>query len=202
MMPLVPATPTQAIEYHAALMPGCADSPTALLSRERDFSSLATIPWTISSPLGKTLYSVDIWSAFNNDPVLGPVMRKYRYLRCGTRFELRTNANSFFYGRLRMTWTPYKQSVNDAPVDIYRNSGIPGIEVDANGDAGGALDIPYFNPKPCIDQRVEGPGSLGYLNVLIHITLRCISSAEAASAVATSLFGRMVDPVVDGPMGV
>jgi len=201
MAALAPAVPTQAIEYHAALMSGSADCPTALLSRERDFSSFF-VPWTISWSAGKTLVFIDIWAAFNADPVLGPVLRRWRYLRAGTRFELRTNANSYFYGRLRMTWTPYGQTFSDLDVDRYRNSGIPGVEVDANGDAGGALDVPYFSANPSIDQRVSGPGSLGFLQVMVHSPLRCISTAESTSPVAISLMARLVDPVVDGPMGV
>jgi hypothetical protein len=189
--------PTQPIEYYKALLPGSPDCPTALLTRVYDFSSAQTTPWSVGLIPGWQLLNVDIWSLFNGSPN-GALLRRYRYLRSGSRFELRINANSFFYGQLIMYWTPE----NDTPYFYRQAASTPHVVLNANGDLSAAINIPYFNSKPFIDQRVDGPGSMGFLTVMVLSQLRCINVANSADALLFSLVGNMDTPIVDGPMAV
>lgn len=189
--------PTQPIEYYKALLPGAPDCPTSLLTRVYDFSSSQVIGWSTGQAAGWQLLNVDIWSLFINSPN-GTLLKRYRYLRSGSRFELRINTNSFFYGQLIMYWTPE----NDTPYYYRQAAATPHVLINANGDLSAAINIPYFNSKPFIDQRVDGPGSMGYLTVMVLSPLRCINVANSADALLFSLVGNMENPVVDGPMAV
>jgi len=189
--------PTQPIEYYQALLPCSPDCPTALLTRVYDFSYTQSSPWTTTSVTGAILLNVDIWALFNSSPN-NALLRRYRYLRAGSKFELRINANSFFYGQLIMYWTPE----NDTAYVCRQAASTPHVVLNANGDLSAAINIPYFNSKPFIDQRVDGNGSMGYLTVMVLSPLRCINVANSAEALLFSLVGNMENPCVDGPMAV
>jgi hypothetical protein len=195
--------PTSSIDYHKALLVPSPDCPTQLLCRTQDLSALVG-PWTTASLPGTKLATVDIWTAMHNTTLSIP-MNRYRFFRSDSRFELRCQANSYFYGSLKMVWSPREYPTtwdSSGFVGVVTQfSNIPGVRAEANGD-GVALNVPYFSQYPCVDQRVNGPGSLGFITIIVFSRLCCIDSSSSAAPVSISLLANFVDPVVDGPLAV
>lgn len=189
------------MDYYGALLKGSPDSPTLLLSRSYDFSDRVTGPYNTSSILGSVLFKLDIWKEFHSTSA-ATVMDRFRYIRADSAFELRVNANSFFYGSLLMCWTPEDRFFSSDVINTFIGSSTPHVVVAVNGDTYGEIKIPYFNANPSVDQRCSGPGSLGYLTVMTYTPLRCVTVADSSTNLQISLMGNFVNPVVDGPMAV
>jgi len=198
------AMPTTHLDYYSALLTPSPDCPTGLLSRTQDLSSLVG-PWTTGSLPGTKLVTIDIYKEMHATTLSIP-MNRYRYFKAHSRFELRCQANNFFYGSLKMVWTPFPLpttfDLSGIPGGALNQvSNLPGVRAEANGD-GVALDVPFFNEFPSIDQRVNSAGSLGFITIVVYSRLCCIDSASSSAPVSISLLANFVDPVVNGPLAV
>jgi len=114
---------------------------------------------------GTQLYQVfNPWSDFFKTPSVLEKINHFRNLRCKLCLKILINGNSFYYGRLLLSYNPYlvddQVSVNRSffEQDLIAASNKPHLLIDPCSSEGGSMCLPFIWPENYIDTTTPSWG--------------------------------------------
>jgi len=135
----------------------------AFLSRPIKIQSYSWVPGG-----DKLFETFNPWTDFFQTPSVLEKINHFRNLRCKLRLKVMINGNSFYYGRVLLSYNPYvvddQVTVNRAffEQDLIAASNKPHLLIDPCSSEGGEMCLPFIYPENYIDTTSVGWGdSLG-----------------------------------------
>lgn len=120
-----------------------------------DFLSRPILIERFSWAPGGTLVTTEFnpWERFFSNPDVVEKINRFRNLRCNLRLKVLINGNSFYYGRLLMSYNPYTR--NDSVTlnrpffeqDLVQATQKPHILIDPTSSQGGEMLLPFIWPE-------------------------------------------------------
>jgi hypothetical protein len=154
-----------------------------------------------------TAFNVEInpWKAFLENKRVVNRIATYKLFRGKMKVKVLINGNSFYFGRVMMSYWPLwsldtmTQNINGTS-DFIQFSQMPRIFLDPCTSQGGEMTLPFFWHNDYIDLLSNDKDALGKLvfnemNVLKH----CNGDQSIASTVSISLYVWLEDVELQGP---
>lgn len=166
------------------------------LSRPRLISTITWTPGVLSDT------TIDPWSAFLATPEITYKLNNYAYLRGQMRVKVVVNAANFYYGALRMYYTP----LHGSAMPLSSTTGIkiqqsqrPGIWIYPQNNEGGEMVLPFIYPKNYVAiTSASDVASLGRITLTAFTQLASANGATT-NGVQIQVYAWMENPTLFGP---
>lgn len=133
--------------------------------------------WTPGTPIN---FLIDPWALYFENKRVANKICNYKLFRGTMKIKVMINGNSFFYGRLMMSYWPlgvFDKMTLDGPndIDLIQFSQMPRLFLDPTTSQGGEMTLPFFWHNDYLDLNsldYEKVGQLVFheLNALKHTT--------------------------------
>lgn len=147
--------------------------------------------WSISDSTGELGSAWSPWSNFFNNQYIKYKVNNFAFIRCNLHVKFVVNASPFYYGAIRMNYTPLYNFVEDdtswgdSDMRLVRNSQKPGVWLYPGRSEGAEMEIPFFYYKSLANltgaAEIDG---LGHFQAQIYAPL---SSANGVSSQTCSI---------------
>jgi len=165
---------------------------------------ISSFDWTPGTDIN---FTTTPWSLFLTNKRVCNRVANFKLLRAKMKIKILINGNSFFYGRLMVSYWPLAavddmtiNNVND--VTNVQFSQMPRIFLDPTTSQGGEMTLPFFWPADYLDIVRENGSSLGYLSFKTLNSLKHTSGDVSVNTrVSVSVFAWMEDVQLEAPTG-
>lgn len=160
--------------------------------------------WSTATPLATT---VNPWKLFLENKRVVNRIATFKLLRGNMRIKVMINGNSFFFGRLMLSYLPLHSfdSLSQIPTGtsdygLVQFSQLPRIFLDPATSQGGEMSLPFFWHNDYVDLLSDDKDKLGQLALTELTTLEhCNGSASLVNTVSVTMYAWMEDVELQAP---
>lgn len=127
---------------------------------------IANFDWT---PGAAIFEDVDPWTLYLSNKRVVNKLATYKLLRANMKIKVMINGNSFFYGRVMMSYLPYQirdelTLIDGSNISFVQFSQMPRILIDPTLSQGGEMSLPFFYHNDYLDVlRTDDKAMIGRL---------------------------------------
>lgn len=156
-----------------------------------------------TDPIGVVFLS-NPWQEYFNTPAIKKKLDNYAFLRARLKIKVVVNASPFYYGALRLVYTPLPNFhpdgiINNADIQQVPLSQKPGLWIYPQENAGGEMELPFFWPKNFLTVNSSQEFTdMGQLVLYNWVPMRSANGA-AGQGISIQLFAWAEEVVLAGP---
>lgn len=156
-----------------------------------------------SDPTG-LLATIDPWFEFFNNFNIKYKLHNYAFMRCNLKLKVVINASPFYYGAVRVNYSPLPNFspngiVNLATKELIPYSQTPGFFMYPQDSEGGEMTLPFLWPKNFLRVQVaQDFTDMGRLRFHSYAPLRSANGATGVG-VSVQVYAWAEDVVLGGP---
>jgi hypothetical protein len=160
--------------------------------------------WTPGTDIS---FTIAPWALFLANKRVSNRVANFKLFRAKMRIKILINGNSFFYGRLMVSYWPLdavdQMTVNNGQdINNVQFSQMPRIFLDPTTSQGGEMTLPFFWPADYLDIVSETGASLGALSFKTLTSLKHTSGDVSVNTrVSVSVYAWMEDVALEAPTG-
>lgn len=144
------------------------------------------------------------WQEYFSSPAIKKKLDNYGFLRARLKIKVVVNASPFYYGALRLVYTPLPNFHPDGIIDNANNQQVPisqkpGLWIYPQDNAGGEMELPFFWPKNYLTVNSNQEFiDMGKLQLFNFVPLRSANGATG-QGISIQLYAWAEDVVLAGP---
>lgn len=186
-----------------SLVGGAPDAPAMAFDR---YQLVASYEFNTAAAMGTILGTHDFPDLLNATPYVANRLSYYRFQRTGAKIKVTADGNRFLYGSVIVgvdqSSTLLNATTGGTLDGVCHVAGLPHCIVDVNTGEGEELSLPWLSPSPALDlMSTTEPAKLGRVFVQVMGPLTPVSASAVAGGVTVNVYARLVDMVLDGPIG-
>nr|ULF99940.1 MAG: hypothetical protein [Marnaviridae sp.] len=165
---------------------------------------IASFTWNESDAVGTTT-TVNPWQAYFTDARVQYKLNNFAFIQCKLKVKVLVNASPFYYGSMIMAYqplpafTPSTIQIDAGTRYFIPTSQRPHLWIYPQGNEGGEMTLPYFNPKNWLNaQSSTEMLNMGQLKFTNYTTLQSANGA-AGTGVTISVYAYAEDVKLSGP---
>lgn len=150
------------------------------------------------------IFTDNPWQEYFSSPAIRKKLDNYAFIRARLKVKVVINASPFYYGALRLVYTPLPNFhpdgiVNNANFQQIPISQKPGLWIYPQDNAGGEMELPFFWPKNFLTvSNNQEFIDMGRLQLYNFVPLRSANGA-VGQGISIQLYAWAEDVVLAGP---
>jgi len=178
-------------------------------STDNDLGNFLSRPVKIDSfdwsPAATIFTSISPWTLFLANKRVSNRLNNYKLFRGNLKLKFLINGNSFFYGKMMISWWPLSlldviTSNTSSVASIVQFSQMPRVILDPTTSQGGELSVPFFWHNDYLDMNSSDINNMGQL---VYKTLTPLKHTSGENSVNTrvsiSVYAWLEDVQLEGP---
>lgn len=185
-----------------------ADSDAMQVAGLTDFLSrpvrILSLAWATSAPSGRIFGQYNPWKLFFSNQYIQYKLNNYAFLRCNLKLKIIVNASPFYYGALRMAYTPMtgmaeSGDLGSTSMILMQNSQKPGVWIDPSLSEGCEMTLPFIYHRNFLKiSDVTNFEDIGDIRFYNYAPLQSANGVASAS-VSIQVYAWAEDVQLSGP---